>query len=245
MGFSITWCAVREENADPFLQQLGLTPTGETEEHPQSLISTVALHTGWRVIWYNKYDCPFLRPQDLRELSKNTDVLLCLVEEHVMASSAEMWSNGERKWWLSHEGEDGPSGISTDGELPESFPAIREQMEQAQLAAGGTDADPRASIEMQGGTTFHFVTDGIHAALQRAKEAANGQDVRLGGGAATVRDYLRGGLIDELHIAIAPVVLGSGEHLFGDINIAKLGYRCSEHVGTPKATHVVITKQQP
>lgn len=102
---------------------------------------------------------------------------------------------------------------------------------------------PRASIEMQGGTTFHFVTDGIHAALQRAKEAANGRDVRLGGGVATVREYLQGGLIDELHIAIAPVVLGSGEHLFGDIDMVKLGYRCSEHVGTPNATHVVITKQ--
>ena len=102
---------------------------------------------------------------------------------------------------------------------------------------------PRASIEMQGGTTFHFVTDGIHAALQRATAAANGRDVRLGGGVATVREYLQGGLIDELHIAIAPVVLGSGEHLFGDIDMAKLGYRCSEHVGTPNATHVVITKQ--
>jgi dihydrofolate reductase len=104
---------------------------------------------------------------------------------------------------------------------------------------------PRAAIEMQGGTTFHFVTDGIHAALQRATEAANGRDVRLGGGVATVREYLQGGLIDELHIAIAPVVLGSGEHLFGDIDMTKLGYRCSEHVGTPNATHVVITKQQP
>ena len=141
MGFSITWCAVREENADSFLQQLGLTPTGETEEFPESLISTVALHTGWRVIWYNEYDCPFLRPQDLRELSKHTEVLLCLVEEHVMASSAEMWSNGKRKWWLSHEGEDGPSGIASEGELPQSFPAIRENLEQAQLAAGGADAD--------------------------------------------------------------------------------------------------------
>ena len=101
---------------------------------------------------------------------------------------------------------------------------------------------PRKSITMDGGTTFHFVTDGIHAALSRATEAANGQDVRLGGGVATIRQYLRAGLVDEMHVAISPILLGSGEHLFAGIDVPKLGYRCTEHVATPGATHVVIAK---
>jgi dihydrofolate reductase len=95
---------------------------------------------------------------------------------------------------------------------------------------------------MEGGTTFYFVNDGIHAALRLATEAAGGRDIRLGGGAATVRQFLRAGLIDELHIAIAPTVLGSGEALFAELNVAQLGYRCVEHVGTPSATHIVITR---
>lgn len=103
---------------------------------------------------------------------------------------------------------------------------------------------PRASIEMAGGTTFHFVTDGIHATLKRAKEAANGKDVRLGGGVATIRQYLQAGLIDELHLAVSPSLLGSGEHLFAGIDLPKLGYQCTEHVATPLATHVVIAKRR-
>ena len=95
---------------------------------------------------------------------------------------------------------------------------------------------------MNGGTVFHFVTDGIHAALQRAKIAANGKDVRVGGGVSTVREYLRAGLIDEMHLAIGPVVLGAGENLFAGLDVKELGYRCTEHVATPKATHVVLTK---
>jgi dihydrofolate reductase len=100
----------------------------------------------------------------------------------------------------------------------------------------------RAPITMQGGTTFHFVTDGIRGALDRAKEAANGLDVRLGGGVVTINQYLRAGLIDELHIAIVPILLGSGEKLFGDSNLLALGYQCVEQVATSKATHVVIRK---
>ncbi|HEY2231700.1 MAG TPA: dihydrofolate reductase family protein [Xanthobacteraceae bacterium] len=100
----------------------------------------------------------------------------------------------------------------------------------------------RAPITMNGGTTFHFVTDGIHAALARAAAAADAQDIRLGGGVATIRQYLRAGLIDEMHLAISPVLLGCGEHLLADIDAAKLGYRCTEHVPTPAATHVVISK---
>jgi dihydrofolate reductase len=100
----------------------------------------------------------------------------------------------------------------------------------------------RPPILMDGGTTFHFVTDGIHAALGRATEAAGGKDVRLGGGVATIRQYLSARLIDEVHLAISPVILGSGEHLFAGIDALKLGYRCSEHVPTSQATHVVLTR---
>ena len=100
----------------------------------------------------------------------------------------------------------------------------------------------RPSFTMQGGTTFHFVTDGIEAALQRARHAAGGRDVRLGGGAATIRQYLRAKLIDEMHVAIAPVLLGSGEALFAGIDLPALGYRVGEHVATPHATHVVFTR---
>jgi dihydrofolate reductase len=100
----------------------------------------------------------------------------------------------------------------------------------------------RESIPMAGGTTFHFVTDGIHSALERATDAANGLDVRIGGGVSTIRQYLRAGLIDEMHVAISPVLLGSGERLFADIDMPSLGFRCVEHVGTQRATHVVLRK---
>src|SRR5438552_588931 len=95
---------------------------------------------------------------------------------------------------------------------------------------------------MDGGTTFHFVADGIHAALQLATLAAEGQDIRLGGGIATIHQYLRAGLVDEMHIAIAPVVVGSGEHLFASIDMVKLGYNIVEHVATANATHAVLEK---
>ena len=100
----------------------------------------------------------------------------------------------------------------------------------------------RAPVTMKGSTTFHFVTDGIEAALRRAREAAAGRDVRLGGGAATIRQYLRARLVDEMHVAIAPTLLGSGESLFAGIDLPALGYRVSEHVTTPNATHVVFTR---
>jgi dihydrofolate reductase len=101
----------------------------------------------------------------------------------------------------------------------------------------------RASIAMKGGTTFHFVTDGIEAALRRASDAAEDRDIRLGGGVSTIRQYLSAGLIDEMHLAIAPTLLGSGEALLAGLDLPKLGYRCTEHVPTPSATHVVLTRQ--
>jgi dihydrofolate reductase len=101
---------------------------------------------------------------------------------------------------------------------------------------------PRESIPMQGGTTFHFMTDGIHQALEKATAAASGQDVCVGGGVATVHQYLRAGLIDELNLAICPVLLGSGERFLGDIDLVKLGYTCTEHVAGERATHVVLRK---
>jgi dihydrofolate reductase len=102
---------------------------------------------------------------------------------------------------------------------------------------------PRASVAMEGGTIFHFVTDGILVALKRATEAANGGDVRLGGGVATIRQYLQAGSIDEMHFTVSPVLLGGGENLFAGLDLPKLGYRCSAHVPTPNATHIVLTKQ--
>jgi dihydrofolate reductase len=104
---------------------------------------------------------------------------------------------------------------------------------------------PRASIVMKGGTTFHFVTDGIHAALERAREAAGELDVRVGGGAATIRQYLQAGLVDEMHLAIAPVLLGRGEALLAGLDLPALGYRCTQHVPTASAAHVVLTRSSP
>jgi dihydrofolate reductase len=100
----------------------------------------------------------------------------------------------------------------------------------------------RESITMEGGTTFHFVTDGIHAALERAKEAARGKDTRIGGGPATIRQYLVAGLIDELHLVISPILLGKGEPLLTGIDLVNLGYKCTEHAASERSTHVVLTK---
>ena len=100
----------------------------------------------------------------------------------------------------------------------------------------------RAPLEMEGGTTFHFVTGGIRAALDRAREAARGQDVRVGGGVSTIRQYLQGGLVDEVHLALAPVVLGNGEALLTGINLRGLGFECTRHVGADEAMHVVLSR---
>lgn len=101
----------------------------------------------------------------------------------------------------------------------------------------------RPPLAMAGGTTFHFITGGIGEALDRAREAAAGRDVRIGGGPYTIRQYLRAGLIDELHLAISPVLLGRGEPLFEGIDLRALGYDCVEFVASEKATHVVLRRQ--
>jgi dihydrofolate reductase len=101
----------------------------------------------------------------------------------------------------------------------------------------------RPSLEMEGGTTFHFVTGGIHEALDRARAAAAGKDVRIGGGPGTIQQYLRAGLIDELHLAISPVLLGRGERLFEGVDLRALGYACVQTVASEKATHVVLQRK--
>jgi dihydrofolate reductase len=101
---------------------------------------------------------------------------------------------------------------------------------------------PRAPLRMAGGTEFRFVTEGIHAALEQATAAAGDRDVRLGGGVSTIRQYLRAGLIDELHLAIRPVLLGSGEHLLHDIDMRALGYECDNYIAGERATHVFLRK---
>jgi dihydrofolate reductase len=102
---------------------------------------------------------------------------------------------------------------------------------------------PRPPLEMGGGTTFHFVTEGIRSALERARAAAGDKDVRIGGGVSTIRQYLRERLVDELHLAISPVLLGRGEALFETMDWRSLGYRCVQCVAGEKATHVVLAKQ--
>jgi dihydrofolate reductase len=102
---------------------------------------------------------------------------------------------------------------------------------------------PRPVLKMAGGTEFHFVTGGIHAALEQATGAAGALDVRLGGGVSTIRQFLRSALIDELHLAIRPVLLGAGEHLLSDIDLPALGYECVNHVAGERATHVFLSKR--
>lgn len=102
----------------------------------------------------------------------------------------------------------------------------------------------REPIEMKGGTTFHFVTDGIESALEKAQKAANGKDIRIGGGVATIRQYLQAGHIDEMHLVITPVFLGSGEHLFSDINMTELGFNEIKRVEGENGTHIIVTKNK-
>jgi hypothetical protein len=179
MGFAITWCAVREEAADQLLAHLGLSATGETQEYPEAKFSTARLKTGWRLIWSNTYDCPVLTKK-LPTFSGGNEIVLCQIEEHVMASSAELWVGGERKWWVSHEGEDGPKGLETEGKLPQCFASIRENMEGTQLAEGGDEADvdyifeiplevARALVGFKHDDNYESVLDGDFVVLSNGK----------------------------------------------------------------------------
>jgi dihydrofolate reductase len=103
----------------------------------------------------------------------------------------------------------------------------------------------RPPLRMKGGTEFHFVTDGIDAALQQAKAAAAGADVRIGGGASTVRQYLQAGLVDELHFALSPVFMGAGENLWSGLDMNALGYQCDEVVQGERATHLIVRRKSP
>jgi dihydrofolate reductase len=102
---------------------------------------------------------------------------------------------------------------------------------------------PRPPLTMDGGTTFHFIDDGIESALERAMEAAGGRDVLIGGGAATIQQYLRAGLVDEMHFAIAPILLGAGERLFENLDGGPLCYRCAELASSPAAVHVRMVRR--
>ena len=104
---------------------------------------------------------------------------------------------------------------------------------------------PREPLRMQGGTVFHFVTDGIHAALERARASAGDRDVRIGGGVSTIRQYLAAGLVDEMHFVVSPVLLGAGENLLAGIDLAGLGFNDVEYVGTPAAAHYILRKRPP
>jgi dihydrofolate reductase len=101
---------------------------------------------------------------------------------------------------------------------------------------------PRPPIEMKGGTTFHFATDGIESALHQARAAAGAKDVKIGGGVETVKQYVQAGCVDEIHLALAPIALGQGEALFTGLDLRALGYRTVEHVPTDRATHIVLAK---
>jgi dihydrofolate reductase len=141
----------------------------------------------------------------------------CIIGRNMFAPSRGAWpDDGWKGWWGDNPPYHAPVFILTN--------------------------HPRAPLVMDGGTTFHFVTDGIQAALQRATEAANGKDIQLVGGVSTIRQYLSAGLIDEMHFAVSPILLGSGEHLLVGIDTPKLGYRCAEHTATADATHVVLKK---
>ena len=148
MGYAITWFAVPDQYAADVLKQLQLTPTGEREESPESKIAYARLTTGWAILWYGQYDCPFFGNRELASLSSRHDIIRCMVEEHVMASSAEFWSGGRQQWCISHQGEDAPKRLDVSGSPPDSLSAVRAQMEEAQQAEGGDDAEVDCIFEI-------------------------------------------------------------------------------------------------
>lgn len=178
------------------------------------------------------------------------------------------WFLQTRAWQQMHGGENGETGVENDL-ATESFENIGANILGRNMFGpirgpwlddewkGWWGEEPpyhtpvfvlthhaREPLVMKGGTVFHFVTDGIESALEQAKEAASGKDIRLGGGVSTVRQYLQARLIDDLHLAISPVLLGSGESLFQGLNLRALGYECVRHVaGNRAAAHVFLRRQ--
>lgn len=140
MGFSITWFAVPESASETFLQKLGLVETGESEEWPDSPISTAVMETGWRVLWYDKNSCPFLGSEAVAELSRDHEILVCKVEEHCMVSSSAVWRAGQRLWYLHHDGSGGPKGLDIEGSPPDCCASVCAEMERKQIDAGGINA---------------------------------------------------------------------------------------------------------
>lgn len=140
------------------------------------------------------------------------------------------------------QSQDNPLGVGGERLHEWSSPPAASTGSTVRRAARKAASTTCPPLEMRGGTTFHFVDGGIEAALERALEAAGGQDVLVGGGAATIQQYLRAGLIDEMHVAIAPILLGAGERLFDHLDGGPVGYECVELVSSPAAAHVRLVK---
>lgn len=141
MGFAITWFAVPETAAEAFLARQNLERTGNSSDTPDHLINQASMQTGWRVIWYDKYECPFLRTHHLRELSRDHDILVCNIEEHSMDSDVTLWRGGAPLWRIHHNGcENGATGLDVEGAPPECLAAIRKTMEQQQDEENRGDA---------------------------------------------------------------------------------------------------------
>jgi len=177
------------------------------------------------------------------------------------------WFFPTRTWQRMHGGEDGETGVDDDVAARgfenigsyilgrNMFGPVRGPWPDESWKGWWGDEPPyhtpvfvlthhaRPPLEMKGGTTFHFVTDGIQSALNQAKDAAGGKDVRVGGGVGTIRQYLAASLIDELHLAIVPSLLGNGEHLFSGLNLPALGYECVERIEGARATHITLRKR--
>ena len=142
MGFAISWFAVPEEHAASFFERLGLLATGETSEWADFKICSAASDKGWRILWYNAHECPFLNEHTCRGISlHHHDILACHVEEHVMVASVTLWSQGQVMWHLFHDGSGGAKGLEVTGTPPEEFQKIRDRCETLQAEAGGARAN--------------------------------------------------------------------------------------------------------
>ena len=184
MGYSISWFAVPETHADSFFQKLSLVRTGETEEYPNSMISSARLDTGWRMLWYDKTVCPFLEDETLSQLSHHHDIIACTVEEHCMDSTATLWQSGLRTWSIHHNGNDGPKELGIAGTLPGCFDSIRSELERKQTEDGGMDAEVDHLFDIPLAVARHivgfkhdeespYILDGVFHVLARGSAIAN------------------------------------------------------------------------